>query len=246
MSRTRVFAALLLSVALLVSCGSDDAATASFESPADGATIAGGVQVQMAADGVTIEEAGEARDGAGHFHVIADDACTTTGEAIGKDADHVHFGKAQTEGTIYLEPGEHDLCLQVGDGVHTALDITDTITVTIGIDTQDQWCAVVGEVDSLFEAVDASSDDFTTKQIGYENIHRLVQQLVDGLEAVDADVREDVDASLDFAADLTAALTSAADQEAAEAATQPVFASMPHGLPGADWIRDTCNVDIEG
>jgi hypothetical protein len=28
-----------------------------------------------------------------------------------RDADHVHFGGGQSEGTIYLEPGVHELCL---------------------------------------------------------------------------------------------------------------------------------------
>lgn len=245
MNRSRVLPAVLLCFAALSACGSDDTASASFESPADGETVAGGVRMTMAAEGITIEEAGEAREGAGHFHVIADDACTATGETIGKDADHVHFGKAQAEGVIYLEPGSHDLCLQVGDGVHTALDVTDTVTVEVGITTQDDWCAVVGETDELFEAVDTSSDDFATKQIGYENIHRLVLQLIDGLGSVDSDARDDVEAAMAFAAELTTALTGAADQAAAERAIEPIFASMSDGLPGADWIRDTCDVDID-
>ena len=30
-----------------------------------------------------------------------------------------------------LAPGEHTLCLQVGDGAHTALDLTSEITVNV-------------------------------------------------------------------------------------------------------------------
>lgn len=96
---------LAIAVAVLASCGSDNTPTASFKLPTDGATIAGGVRVEMTADGIAIEEAGEAGDGAGHFQLIADQACTPTGQSIGMDADHVHFGKAQTEGVIFLEPG---------------------------------------------------------------------------------------------------------------------------------------------
>lgn len=61
-------------------CGDDEpAATARFESPTDGARVAGALEVAMAADGVDIEPAGEVRAGAGHFHVIADDGCTALG-----------------------------------------------------------------------------------------------------------------------------------------------------------------------
>ncbi|WP_114594048.1 DUF4399 domain-containing protein [Euzebya pacifica] len=36
-----------------------------------------------------------------------------------------------TSAELELEPGEHTLCLQDGDGEHTALDLTDEITVTV-------------------------------------------------------------------------------------------------------------------
>ena len=85
-----------------------------------------------------LEEAGEVNEGAGHFHVIADAGCVDVGDAITKDADHLHFGKGQTSGTIYLEPGSHELCLQVGDGVHEALDVTGTVTIEVGIGSQDE------------------------------------------------------------------------------------------------------------
>lgn len=140
---------------LLAACGdSDPEPSATFSAPTDGATIAGGVALTMAAEGITIEEAGEVHDNAGHFHVIADAGCLTAGTAVPKDADHVHFGKGQSEGTIYLEPGSHELCLQVGDGVHAALDLTDTVTVDVGISDRDQWCTVVDEADGLFDAND--------------------------------------------------------------------------------------------
>ena len=130
MSVSRPVLCLAVAALAVASCGSDDEpiATATFTSPEANAQVAGSVELEMAAEGITIEEAGEARDGAGHFHVIADAGCVSTGEGIAKDADHVHFGKGQTTGLIYLEPGSHDLCLQVGDGTHQALDITDRRT----------------------------------------------------------------------------------------------------------------------
>ncbi|MEX2659356.1 MAG: DUF4399 domain-containing protein [Acidimicrobiales bacterium] len=107
------------------------APTASFTVPDDEATVARRFSVAMAADGVEIEPAGEVRDGAGHFHVMVDTDCVEAGEAIPKDDEHLHFGGGQLEAQLFLEAGEHELCLQVADGAHVALPITDEITVTV-------------------------------------------------------------------------------------------------------------------
>jgi hypothetical protein len=238
---------LLVTVALLglASCG-DEGPTATLTSPPENATVAGGVALAMSADGVTIEPAGETRSGYGHFHVIADAGCAEKGTGIAKDANHVHFGKGQTEGVIYLEPGQHELCLQVGDGAHAALDITDTATVDVKVENLQEWCSVVEEIDAMFESVDNSDDDFATKQIGYENIRRLAAQAADGVDQVDPAARDDVVASLTFAAELSAALATADSAEAAEAAVAPIFEGMSDGLPGAEWILEACDVDIDG
>jgi len=191
---------LCMAVASLVvgACGADDGPTAAFVTPAAGASVAGSVELEMSAEGVTIEEAGEARSGAGHIHVIADAGCVSEGEGIAKDADHVHFGKGQTTGRIYLEPGSHDLFLQVGDGVHQALDITDRRTVEVGITDEEGLCDVVTEIDDLFDEIDNSSDEFAVKQIGYENIRRLAAQMADGLDVVDASDRGDLEVTARF------------------------------------------------
>ena len=172
----------------------------------------------MAADGLTIEPAGEVHEGAGHFHVIADDGCVDPGAAVAKDADHVHFGKGQTEGTIYLGPGEHELCLQPGDGAHVALDPTDTVTIEVGVEDRDEWCGVIGQVDELFSATDNSSDDFAVKQAAYGGITRLIAQLTAAIDEVDADVRDAVAGSLAGASGIAQIFADTADPAAAEAA----------------------------
>lgn len=134
----------------------------------------------------------------------------------------------------------------MGDGTHSALDVTDTIKVNVGIETEAHWCAVVGDVDKMFDAVDNSSDDFATKQVGYENIRRLAAQLSSGIDVVDAQARDDVRTSVTFAAEVVSAFTSSSDLETAERALVPVFESMPDDLAGAGWILDTCDVDISG
>lgn len=115
-----------------VTDGESDDVSVELTSPGDGEEVTSPVTVSMTASGVEIEPAGEARDGAGHFHVMVDVGCVDPGESIPVDTDgYNHFGDGSTETELELEPGEHTLCLQVGDGVHTALDATDEITVTV-------------------------------------------------------------------------------------------------------------------
>ncbi|MGH8932671.1 MAG: DUF4399 domain-containing protein [Egibacteraceae bacterium] len=85
----------------------------------------------MDAEGATIRPAGVAEDGVGHFHIIVDAGCVTPGEPIPSDANRSHHGKGEREADLDLSPGQHTLCLQLGDGNHTALPITQTITVMI-------------------------------------------------------------------------------------------------------------------
>jgi hypothetical protein len=242
--RSLALVAALALTAGLAACGDDDDASASFTTPDDGAQVAGGVDVELTADGITIEEAGEVREGAGHFHVLADDGCTATGEAISKDADHVHLGKGQSEGTIYLELGSHELCVQVGDGEHHALDVTDTLTVEVGVEDLDQWCEVVEEVDGLFDDADNSDDDFATKQGAYENIRRLMSQLQGQMELVDADQRDVVTKSINTAATIAEVLATSADLAEAEAALVPIFEGPDDMEAGAPWIEERCGVEI--
>jgi hypothetical protein len=241
--RSLALIAALALTAGLAACGDDDDASASFTSPSDDAHIAGGVELELAADGITIEEAGEVRDGAGHFHVVADEGCVETGEAIAKDADHVHLGKGQSAGTIYLEPGTHELCVQVGDGEHHALDVTDTITVSVGIEDLDQWCAVVEEVDDKFDETDNSDDEVDVKQASYANILRLTAQLQAGMDVVDADQRATVAEAIDAAATFAEVLSTVTDQAEIEERLAPLYENDPFAEAGV-WIEDTCGVSI--
>jgi hypothetical protein len=258
--RPRALALLAPVALLLAACGDDssgtaasttttnaDAVTVSFTAPADGAHVAGGVHVAMTAHGLTIEPAGEVHDGAGHFHVIADDGCVDPGAAVAKDADHVHFGKAQTEGTIYLEPGSHELCLQPGDGAHVALAPTDTVTVDVGVTSRKEWCSVIGEIDVLFAQADSSSDEFAVKKVSYENIRRLLAQVQDATDQVDATAREAVTTALAGASKIASTLADAADAAAGEAALHAVYgdAGLTNPPAAVTWIKDTCGVDID-
>lgn len=102
-----------------------------FLEPLDGAKLTGVVKVRMEATGFTIEPAGAVKAGAGHFHIIVDGECTVAGQVIPKDDTHLHYGMGQTEAELTLPPGKHTLCLEAGDGAHTALALNDKITVEV-------------------------------------------------------------------------------------------------------------------
>lgn len=107
-------------------------ASVSFAVPSDGTELTSKyAQWQATADGVTIEASGEVNEGAGHYHVLVDTGPVTPGEVIPEDDAHVHYGTGQRDGVLELGPGDHTLHLQVADGKHRAMDLTDTVTVTV-------------------------------------------------------------------------------------------------------------------
>jgi formylglycine-generating enzyme required for sulfatase activity len=105
-----------------------------FVSPQNEATVPTTFEVEMAAQGITIEPAGEIHDNAGHFHILIDTDFVPAGELVPFDDNHLHFGQGQMTTTLELEPGVHTLRLQVANGAHQALDgpqYQDEITVTV-------------------------------------------------------------------------------------------------------------------
>mmetsp|Transcript_46415 Transcript_46415/g.53665 ORF Transcript_46415/g.53665 Transcript_46415/m.53665 type:complete len:191 (-) Transcript_46415:74-646(-) len=77
------------------------------------------------------------KDGTGHHHVVIDNptgaAFVAKGTVIPFDATHKHFGKAQSEGEIELEPGTHKITLQLGNAFHESYgkEFAKTITVKV-------------------------------------------------------------------------------------------------------------------
>jgi|GEM_PF-1411583 len=105
-----------------------------FVSPSDGETVSNPIEIIMAASGLVIEPAGEIREGAGHLHILVNTEFVAPGEVIVNDEIHLHYGKAQTETTLELEPGEYVLRLQLANGAHIALEgeqYQDEINITV-------------------------------------------------------------------------------------------------------------------
>jgi hypothetical protein len=253
---TPIMLALTAILALTTACGDDrptadgqaaDGPTATLTAPPDGARIAGAVDVTMAAAGITIVPAGDVTPGEGHFHVIADHGCLAVGTAIPKDADHVHFGTGTTTGTLYLEPGTHSLCLQVGDGAHAALATTDTVEINVGITSRDEFCDVVAQTDSLMAGLDTSDDAWQAQQVGYENVRRLLTQLDAATDHVDADARGDVAELVHWATVVAETLLAAESKEAAAEQLWGPESRLPADgdvSGGEQWVLDNCGVSI--
>ena len=138
----------LAAVALLVllaACAADESADSEMhddhdaetaESADDGAprvyfeglenhdTIPSLVTLNFAAENFTIEPVGDGaiNEGAGHYHIAIDGECLEPGIVIPTAAPWIHFGDGSSSIEIELDPGEHYLCLQIGDGEHRTLD----------------------------------------------------------------------------------------------------------------------------
>lgn len=86
--------------------------------PKAGATVSSPVTVRFGIEGMDVAPAGSDKPNSGHHHLIIDAKLADVTAAIPADANHVHFGKGQTETTIDLKAGPHTLQLVLGDKNH--------------------------------------------------------------------------------------------------------------------------------
>ena len=109
-----------------------------FVEPKDGATVTGlakdglvAVKVKMGLEGMELRAAGKIVPGTGHHHILVDTELTKVGMPVKKDAQHIHFGKGQSEAEIFLKPGKHELSLQFANGAH--LSYGPQLSASIGL-----------------------------------------------------------------------------------------------------------------
>ena len=93
-------------------------AEVSIVSPKDGDVVTSPVKVVFGVKGMVVDKAGSTQANSGHHHLIIDADLPAADQPIGKDAQHVHFGAAQTEATVELPKGKHTLQLLFADGAH--------------------------------------------------------------------------------------------------------------------------------
>ncbi len=123
-----LFIALLFSISTLAN-------TVDFVSPKDGEKVKSPFKVKMDVNGMKIRPAGEDAEDkkTGHHHILIDMAAFPEGQAIPNDAQHLHYGKGQTEAEVTLPPGDHTITLQFADGAHRSYGpkMSKTIKVTV-------------------------------------------------------------------------------------------------------------------
>ena len=90
-----------------------------FKNLKDGQTVSSPFKVEMGVDGMQLDTAGAIVPGTGHHHLLIDaEDSIPAGQVVPKDAQHMHFGKAQSSTDVTLPAGKHVLTLQFADGIH--------------------------------------------------------------------------------------------------------------------------------
>ena len=136
MSRA-AFAGLLLSASMMAMAATPapKGAEVFIVSPEDGATVPETFTVKFGVKDVSLAPAGDVTKNTGHHHLLIDvDKLPGAGAPIPLDANHMHFGKAQTQAEIKLAPGKHTLQLELGDSGHMPFDppiVSKKITVNV-------------------------------------------------------------------------------------------------------------------
>lgn len=103
-------------------------------SPADGATVSSPVTIRFGLQGMGVAPAGVASPATGHHHLIVDAELPSLDLPLPADERHIHFGGGQTEVTLDLAPGSHELQLVLADQnhiPHTPPLLSERITITI-------------------------------------------------------------------------------------------------------------------
>jgi hypothetical protein len=101
--------------------------------PADGATVSSPFKVQFGVKGMTVSPAGTVVEGSGHYHLLINADVIPKGDVIPADAQHLHFGKGQTETELKLDPGTYKLTVLFADGLHKSYvnDMSASVSVTV-------------------------------------------------------------------------------------------------------------------
>jgi len=99
----------------------------------DGDQVSNPFKVIFKASGIRTEPAGEFKEGSGHHHLLINKPYIEKGNVIPADSNHLHFGKAQTETELNLNPGVYTLTLQFADGYHRSYGKALSKTIQIEV-----------------------------------------------------------------------------------------------------------------
>ena len=84
----------------------------------DGEIVENPILIQFGLSGKGVAPAGVNIENTGHHHLLIDVKAIDFYMPIPSSKNHLHFGGGQTESSIELTPGEHELQLVLGDLYH--------------------------------------------------------------------------------------------------------------------------------
>jgi len=99
--------------------------------PVDGAVVQGSFDLRVDVRNVELSAVGRVRDGKVHVHVATNGACLAAGELIPHSAEYLHASNGEPQLRVDLEPGTYELCAQLGDGFHVAMNVVDRVVVEV-------------------------------------------------------------------------------------------------------------------
>ena len=84
----------------------------------NGDVVENPIFIQFGLSGKGVAPAGVNKENTGHHHLLIDVKDIDLYKPIPSSKNHLHFGGGQTETTLNLEPGNHDLQLILGNWFH--------------------------------------------------------------------------------------------------------------------------------
>tara|TARA_Y100000741_G_scaffold202839_1_gene154209 strand:+ start:226 stop:624 length:399 start_codon:yes stop_codon:yes gene_type:complete len=84
----------------------------------DGDKVENPIFIQFGLSGKGVAPAGVNNENTGHHHLLIDVEAIDFSKPIPSSKNHLHFGGGQTETSIELTAGEHELQLVLGDLYH--------------------------------------------------------------------------------------------------------------------------------
>ena len=84
----------------------------------DGEKVENPILIQFGLAGKGVAPAGVNKENTGHHHLLIDVKSIDFSKPIPSSKNHLHFGGGQTETSIELTSGEHELQLVLGDLYH--------------------------------------------------------------------------------------------------------------------------------
>ena len=109
-------------------------ATVYFINIKDGDVVESPVFIQFGLSGKGVAPAGIAKENTGHHHLLINVDDLDLSKSIPSSKNHLHFGGGQTETSIDLPPGKHELQLLLGDMYHVPHSIpliSEKITILV-------------------------------------------------------------------------------------------------------------------